>query len=49
MELQHLENSFALLLPDLIALLSALSESNDSGDVLLVKQVRFLPLFTHFA
>jgi len=45
MDLQQLESSFALLLPDLIALLSALSDSNDSGDVLLVKQVRFSALY----
>lgn len=43
MNMNQLESSFSLLLPDLVALLAALTDSNDSGDVLLLKQVRASP------
>ena len=42
MDLDQLESSFSLLVPDLVALLAALSDTNDTGDVLLLKSVRFL-------
>jgi hypothetical protein len=42
MDIQQVESSFALLLPDLVALLASLTDSNDAGDVLLLKQVRFV-------
>lgn len=43
MDIHQVESSAALLLPDLVALLASLSDTNDAGDVLLLKQVRFPP------
>lgn len=40
MDIDQLESSFTLLLPDLVALLAALSDSNDTDNVSLLKQVR---------
>lgn len=42
MNTQQLENSFSLLLPELVALLSALTESDEAGDMSLIKQVCLL-------
>lgn len=40
MNIAQIESSFALLLPDLVALLATLADSTDESDVMLVKHVR---------
>lgn len=47
MNIDQIESSFSLILPDLVALLATLADSTDTGDVMLVKHVRFLRVSAH--
>jgi uncharacterized protein involved in exopolysaccharide biosynthesis len=42
MDIHQVESSIALLLPELVALLAALSDTNDTSGVLLLKQISSL-------